>query len=46
MDYSMNNLIPPSEYDRVAEQFLEEYCQETLKRPMAVPIEKIAADMG
>lgn len=49
MDYNMNNLIPfipPSEYDRVAEQFLEEYCQEALKRPMAVPIEKIAADMG
>ena len=49
MDYNMNNLIPfipPSEYDRVAEQFLEEYCPEALKRPMAVPIEKIAADMG
>ena len=49
MDYNMNNLIPfipPSEYDRVAEQFLEEYCQEALKRPMAVPIETIAADMG
>ena len=49
MDYNMNNLIPfipPSEYDRVAEQFLEEYCQEALKRPMAVPIENIAADMG
>ena len=40
MDYNMNNLIPfipPSEYDRVAEQFLEEYCPEALKRPMAVP---------
>lgn len=49
MDYNMNNLIPfipPSEYDRVAEQFLEEYCPEALKRPMAVPIENIAADMG
>ncbi|HEK9982045.1 TPA: hypothetical protein TUU08_000147 [Streptococcus equi subsp. zooepidemicus] len=49
MDYNMNNLIPfipPSEYDRVAEQFLEEYCPEALKHPMAVPIEKIAADMG
>ena len=45
----MNNLIPfipASEYDRVAEQFLEEYCPEALKRPMAVPIENIAADMG
>lgn len=49
MDYNMNNLIPfipPSEYDRVAEQFLEEYCPEALKRPMAVSIENIAADMG
>lgn len=49
MDYNMNNLIPfipPSEYDRVAEQFLEEYCPEALKHPMAIPIEKIAADMG
>ena len=49
MDYNMNNLIPfipASEYDRVAEQFLEEYCPEALKHPMAVPIEKIAADMG
>lgn len=49
MDYNMNNLIPfipPSEYDRVAEQFLEEYCPEALKHPMSVPIEKIAADMG
>lgn len=49
MDYNMNNLIPfipPSEYDRVAEQFLEEYCPEALKHPMAVSIEKIAADMG
>lgn len=49
MDYNMNNLIPfipPSEYDRVAEQFLEEYCPEALKRPMAIPIEKIVADMG
>lgn len=48
MDYNMNNLIPfipASEYDRVAEQFLEEYCPEALKHPMAVPIEKIAADM-
>lgn len=49
MDYNMNNLIPfipPSEYDKVAEQFLEEYCPEALKYPMAIPIEKIAADMG
>lgn len=49
MDYNMNNLIPfipPSEYDMVAEQFLEEYFPEALKRPMAIPIEKIAADMG
>lgn len=49
MDYNMNNLIPfipPSEYDKVAEQFLEEYCPEALKHPMAVPIERIAADMG
>ena len=41
MDYNMNNLIPfipPSEYDRVAEQFLEEYCPEALKHPMAIPI--------
>lgn len=49
MDYNMNNLIPfipPSEYDKVAEKFLEEYFPEALKHPMAVPIEKIAAEMG
>lgn len=49
MDYNMNNLIPfipPTEYDKVAEEFLEEYCPEALKNPMAVPIERIAAEMG
>lgn len=49
MDYNMSNLIPfipPAEYDKVAEEFLEEYCPEALKYPMAIPIEKIAADMG
>lgn len=49
MDYNMNNLIPfisPSEYDKVAEEFLGEYCPEALRYPMAVPIEKIATDMG
>ena len=49
MDYNMSNLIPfipPVEYDKVAEEFLEEYCPEALKYPMAIPIEKIAADMG
>lgn len=49
MDYNVNNLIPfipPSEYDKVAEQFLEEYCPEALKYPMPIPIEKIAVDMG
>ena len=49
MDYNMHNLIPfipPAEYDKVAEEFLSEYCPEALSHPMAVPIEKIAADMG
>lgn len=49
MDYNMNNLIPfitPSEYDKVAEEFLGEYCPEALSHPMAVPIEKVAEDMG
>ncbi len=49
MNYNLNSLIPfilPSEYDKVAEQFLEEYCPDALKYPMAIPIEKIAADLG
>jgi hypothetical protein len=49
MDYNMNSLIPfipPSEYDKVAQEFLEEYCPEALRHPMAIPIEKIAEDMG
>lgn len=49
MDYNMNNLIPfipTSEYDKVASEFLEEYCPEALIHPMAVPIEKIATEMG
>ena len=49
MDYNMNNLvpyIPASEYDTVAEEFLNEFYADALKQPMAVPIERIAKDMG
>ena len=43
MDYNMNNLvpyIPASEYDTVAEEFLNEFYADALKQPMAVPIER------
>lgn len=49
MDYNMNNLvpyIPTSTYDTVAEEFLNEFYADALKQPMAVPIERIAKDMG
>ena len=45
----MQNLvpyIPPAEYDAIAKQFLEEYCPDALKNPMAVPIEDVAKSMG
>lgn len=49
MDYNINSLIPfiPStEYDKVVEEFLEEYCPKALINPMSIPIEKIAEHMG
>lgn len=47
MDYNSRRLvpyIPPQEYDNVAQDFLEEYYSDALKRPMPVPIEEIARD--
>ena len=34
--------IPPKEYDKVANEFLERYYPEALMKPMPVPIEQIA----
>lgn len=34
--------IPPSEYDNVAYEFLDEFYPEALKNPMPIPIDKIA----
>ena len=45
MDYAARRMIPyipPSDYDRIATEFLEEYYPEALKKPMPVPIEEIA----
>lgn len=45
MNYNTNNLvpfIPYDEYDTIAEEFLQIYCEEALLKPMAVPIEHIA----
>lgn len=45
MDYNGRNLvpyIPSSEYDNVANEFLERFCPDALKGPMPVPIEDIA----
>ncbi len=45
MGYSDRKLIPyipPSEYDKVASEFLELYYPEALNQPLPVPIEQIA----
>lgn len=45
MSYNNRKLIPyipPSEYDHVAREFLEQYYPEALKKPMPIPIEEIA----
>jgi hypothetical protein len=45
MDYNGRKLvpyIPPSEYDKVAHEFLEQFYPDALKNPMPVPIEEIA----
>ncbi len=47
MDYNSRKLvpfIPPSKYDEVANEFLEQYYPKALKDPMPVPIEQIAKD--
>lgn len=50
MDYNGSKLvpyIPPSEYDKVACEFLEQFYPDALKDPMPVPIEEIAqASLG
>jgi hypothetical protein len=43
---SLNTLVPrirKADFDKEATDFLSEYCPEALQRPMAVPIEDIAA---
>ena len=45
MDYNRCRLvpyIPPAEYDKIANEFLEQYCPDALNKPMPVPIENIA----
>ena len=45
MDFSGRRFvpyIPPSEYDKVAQEFLEKYYPQALANPMPVPIEDIA----
>lgn len=45
MDFSGRRLvpyIPPTEYDKVAQEFLEQYYPQALTNPMRVPIEDIA----
>ncbi len=45
MDFNSNTLIPyipASEYDAVAEEFLDKYYPEALKKPIPVPIEDVA----
>lgn len=45
MDFNQNNLIPIipySEYDAVATEFLETYCPEALLKPQSIPILDIA----
>lgn len=45
MDFSGRKLmpyIPSAEYDKVAQEFLEQFCPDALKKPMPVPIEEIA----
>lgn len=47
MDYNPFTLIPyipASQYDQAAEEFLETYYEEALKRPMPVPILDIASN--
>ncbi len=50
MDFSGRRFvpyIPPAEYDKVAQEFLEKYCPQALANPMPVPIEDIAKnEMG
>lgn len=50
MDFSGRRFvpyIPPAEYDKVAQEFLEKYYPQALANPMAVPIEDIAKnEMG
>lgn len=48
MDYSGRRLvpyIPPAEYDKVAQEFLEAYYPQALTNPMPVPIEDIAKNV-
>lgn len=48
MDYSGRRLvpyIPPAEYDKVAQEFLETYYPQALTNPMPVPIEDIAKNV-
>lgn len=45
MGYNLNNLlpyIPPTDYDKVATEFLEKYYSDALYKPLAVPILEIA----
>lgn len=42
---SLVSYIPPSEYDKVAREFLELFYPEALKTPMPIPIEEIARTM-
>ena len=45
MDYNGRKLvpyIPPTEYDNVAYEFLEQFYPDALKNPMPIPIEEIA----
>lgn len=45
MSYNSRKLIPyipPSEYDNIACEFLEQYYPDALKKPISIPIEEIA----
>lgn len=48
MDFNSRKMIPyipPTEYDGVAQEFLEQFYPDALKKPMPVPIEEIAKDV-